>query len=126
MADELVAFIEARLAEAEQTAGAVHMDDCSAVARYIDGDDRLAPCGPCDCGFPARMLREVEAKRRILALHPLTTYTDEEPGYSQTLNDHLCPGRQTPCTTLRLLALPYDQHADYRADWGPSAGESGG
>lgn len=68
---------------------------------------------------PARVLREVEAKRRIIELHPLVTYTDEEPGYRQILNDHTCPGRQAPCTTLRLLALPYADRPGYRQEWAP-------
>jgi hypothetical protein len=69
---------------------------------------------------PSRVLREVEAKRKIIKLHPLTTYTDEEPGYSQVLNDHVCPGDQTPCETLRLLALPYSDRPGFQENWRPA------
>lgn len=53
---------------------------------------------------PARALREVEAKRRILAL--VTVNADGEPiyvdGYAEAWMD-----------VLRLLALPYASHPDY-------------
>jgi hypothetical protein len=68
---------------------------------------------------PARVLRKVAAERRILDEHPTMVYTDGQPGYSQVLNDHVCPGDQTPCTTLRLLALPYADQPGYREEWRP-------
>jgi len=46
---------------------------------------------------PARVLREVEAKRAILALQD----ADHDSWF------------------LPLLALPYDDHPDYRSEWAP-------
>lgn len=71
---------------------------------------------------PARALAECAAKRAIVELHPVYTYTDEEPGYSQELNDHVCPmgqpeGGLGPCKTLRHLATVYADHDDYQTEW---------
>lgn len=59
---------------------------------------------------PARMLREVEAKRRII---------DEHDTRDWKVGDrvHDCQWEQWPCNTLRLLALPHADHADYRDEW---------
>lgn len=69
---------------------------------------------------PARILADIEAKRAMLALHD-----DLDSG------GHECPARDslgefftayvTPseCPTLRLLALPYADHPDYREEWRP-------
>ena len=65
---------------------------------------------------PARVLAEVEAKRRIVALH--------EPYSHGDLGD-LClecaggagEGADWPCRTLRILASVYASHKDYRDEW---------
>lgn len=54
---------------------------------------------------PARVLAECEAKRRIVARHD----RDDSTSFGQ------------PCQTLRLLALPYADHSDYRPEWHPDA-----
>ena len=81
---------------------------------------------------PARVLRDVEAKRRIVAEHasedghcrtctvedredaPMGTDWDTEP-------EAIWVRRPVayPCPTLRLLALPYADHPDYREEWRP-------
>ena len=67
---------------------------------------------------PATVLRTIQAHRKILDAHPLTVYTDEEPGYAQVLNDHLCPGTQTPCLTLRALVSIYrEAHPGFDPAW---------
>ncbi len=48
---------------------------------------------------PARTLQEIEAKRRMLKELDLTSQTQQ----------HL----------LKLLALPYADHPDYRQEWKP-------
>lgn len=60
---------------------------------------------------PARVLREVEAKREIIELHTAepNQQSDECPHDLQEL----------PCPTLRCLALPYADHPDYREEWRP-------
>ena len=63
---------------------------------------------------PARVLAEVEAKRRILAVH--RPYVPEP--------DQACLGCAggimfTSCPVVRLLALPYADHPDYCDEWRP-------
>lgn len=72
---------------------------------------------------PDRVLREVEAKRRLVDRHrPDREYPEwcaacrqPEPGWEYGIPEEF------PCTTLRLLALPYADHPDYRPDWAPTA-----
>ena len=60
---------------------------------------------------PARVLREVEAKRQIIAEHDV---------YARKLADRMdCQSLDFPCKTLRLLALPYADHPDYQPEWRP-------
>ncbi|HEX5541969.1 MAG TPA: DUF6221 family protein [Micromonospora sp.] len=64
---------------------------------------------------PARVLREIDAKRRIIAEHrqaqPRWCVACDVPGDYQ--------GREFGCTTLRLLALPYSDRPGYRPEWRP-------
>jgi hypothetical protein len=65
---------------------------------------------------PARVLRECEAKRRIVGAHP---YTDD--------GGHCCADPQgglgeemywnEPCPTLAALAAVYAEHPDYDESW---------
>ena len=89
---------------------------------------------------PARVLAEVEAKRRMLELH-----VPEPSGYingvyqmaSEPIGDPFCshcanlchsssgimcdnPDAPWPCPTVRILALPYADHPDYREQWRPT------
>jgi hypothetical protein len=62
------------------------------------------------------MLVWSDARRRIVALHLITTRPAGD--------DHvveLCSGcgHPEPCPTLRLLSLPYADHPDYREAWRP-------
>jgi len=76
---------------------------------------------------PARVLREVEAKRRAIGAH-----VADEKGHCRTCAhwgsdwvdgfkvDRLSyEGVRAPCLTLRLLALPYVDHPDYCEEWRP-------
>lgn len=68
---------------------------------------------------PARVLAECAAKRRIVELHrgQKALWDDDE----NPLEVVECPecGVLFPCPTLRLLALPYADHPDYREEWRP-------
>ena len=117
---DLVQFLRDRLAETE-----------AAVLRYRDGHE-----GPCinfkgqdpkhyseydSCALhleaaeatPYRDatfgLAEVEAKREQLKLH--SAEPGQHPDYCW-YDKH-----QLPCPSLRLLALPYADHAGYDASW---------
>lgn len=65
---------------------------------------------------PARVLRDVEAKRRILA-----AYADDDRlrfGDWETCSDS-CPV-QVLDEVVKLLALPYSDHPDYDPAWSPT------
>jgi hypothetical protein len=60
-------------------------------------------------GRSPRMLHEVEAKRAILALHPMGAESHHgEVGYICGLCE-----QRWPCATLRALAAVYSDHEDY-------------
>ncbi|WEO98994.1 DUF6221 family protein [Streptomyces sp. FXJ1.172] len=59
---------------------------------------------------PARVLRELEAKRALLGEH--RTWDD---GRCRTCRE----GSRSPCTTLRLLAVPFAGHPGYEDLWRP-------
>ncbi|MVO84166.1 hypothetical protein GPA10_05115 [Streptomyces sp. p1417] len=95
---------------------------CRAVARVsrIDGDsgeraavlDGRAAAEHIATWGPARVLREIDAKRRILAEHALN-------GWACTTCDNGEVEQVFPCPTLRLLALPYADRPGYREEWRP-------
>ena len=64
-------------------------------------------------GVAARVLREVAAKRAILAEHQ-----PQQMGYIEAQR---CPTCRTawPCIEGRALAAVYSDHPDYRQEWAP-------
>ena len=72
---------------------------------------------------PARVLAEIAAKRQILDEHfnvnegSCGTCVEGKWGYP-THGGSL--PQDYPCPTLRLLALPYADHPDYRDEWRPA------
>lgn len=76
---------------------------------------------------PARVLREIEAKRQLVKLHGAATLrAGGGAQYYATATvcrscepNHQFPELSWPCDTLRLLALPYADHPDYLAEWRP-------
>lgn len=156
----LVAFIVARLDEDEQTARAaaeegdgnawtvdvypdddhnwtyIHSESQRCVAKavepdYYGGKEIAAHIAAHD---PARVLREVEAKRAIVAANlPSHKYNGDDTWYSCDLLDDdgdvlaaedvrefglecTCGGAH-PNRTLRAIASVYADHPDYEAGW---------
>ena len=130
MTADLVAFLRARLDEDEHVARSVEDRGAPWDGQWVaDGDDAARTFnghvlfyghnGPLKAGLvehvtrhdPARVVREVEAKRRLL-------YQFEHRGNSVR-------AVVTPPTggvwddLLRLLALSYADHPDYRQEWRP-------
>jgi len=77
---------------------------------------------------PAFVLADVAAKRRLLAGHGPGRVVDESDGRWASDPDSWdppwtkCTGHEWaayPCELLRLLALPYAGHPDYRKEWKP-------
>lgn len=118
--DDLVRFLTACLDEDERIARAVEDRSAPWDGQWVaDGDNAVRTFnghvlfyghgGPLKPGLvehvarhdPARVLREIDAKRRILnTLH--------EEGGDRMFAD-----------IFRLLALPYADHPDYREEWAP-------
>lgn len=103
---ELVNFLRARLDADERVARAASAE--SWADEYGEfrsrGGDNFAHVLRHD---PARVLAEVEAKRRIVDL--CDTETPETGGLPLAIR------------TLRLLALPYADHPDYDEAWRPQS-----
>ncbi len=137
---DLVAFLRARLDEDEQIA---HAASDLGASWYVDGrTGEVAAVQPdpkpgdsavwvtCDSeGLsaaveeeqavhiarhdPARVLREVEAKRRIIAEYEAAAAdADPEDDADRALLSSLRG-------VLKALALPYAEHPEYRAEWRP-------
>lgn len=73
---------------------------------------------------PARVLRDVEAKRRLIdAILRYEAFIDGERGCchdAEAISRGVCPDiNPDRIEALRLLALPYAEHADYRQEWTP-------
>lgn len=137
--DDLIEFLRARLDEREAKARAAtrgpwlveHDEDKAIAVRSYDpslgaeayGEATVA-YDPNDYGDgdfahiaannPEFVLADVAATRELLSEHQ-----DTGIGLCGTcvdwLNDHL----KWPCRTVRLLALPYADHPQYRESWKP-------
>jgi hypothetical protein len=114
------------LRSAERYPSSIDIDLCHLV---LDGEE----IEPQDARHiarhdPARVLREVAAKRRILAGHgPGSTIDDSNGKWRDDPANWdapvtLCTGHEWvawPCETVRLLAAIWSDHPDYRAEWRP-------
>lgn len=83
------------------------------------------PNGQADIQFvsrfdPARVLAECDNKRRIIAMHKARGVQGVEVWTCRRCDHAPVPWDNYitwPCPTLRLLALPYSSHPDYRKEW---------
>jgi hypothetical protein len=129
--DDLVAFLRARLDEDEQVAratpypwpwaededevGHVWAEGLNLVVKdaYPENARHIARWDP------ARVLAEVEAKRRIL-----DEVVPEVDGMDERINGEwgigsIAEDDYASVPLLKLLALPYAAHPDYREEWRP-------
>ena len=117
MSDELVRFLQARFTEdaarQQDSFEQWHHRNCEAVP------DTLYPgreTGECDCGVPARVLAEVEAKRAILTALDAATTDSVGGAVGVDAQDGLVSGLHY---AARQLASVYASHPDYRDEWRP-------
>lgn len=76
-----IAFLRERLDEDEATAWAVHdVSKCDALLYEEDMAAAAAGTPDCDCGHPARALREVAIWRRLLLDYSIPPGTDAKYG----------------------------------------------
>lgn len=98
--DDLVTWLCAQIDEDERRAPELHRFGC----------DALVPDLTCDCDYPARVLREVEAKRKIFDGHQPVEHYGDKPRVCATCGDP--PGydyewQAWPCPTVLALAKVY-------------------
>lgn len=141
-ASDLAAFLDARFAEDEERATFVQREQAGQV--WTDPEPwRLSWQDEYDllCIEPSRALAEVESKRKLLDLifeHAarfdghLACCHDEEAlrvGFWPAMGDWdedkpvpaSCLGDQVALEGLRLLAMPYADHPDFKPEWRPDA-----
>jgi len=130
---DLAKFLEARIGEDEHWA---HMAEAgwppeNALAASEDPEHypfMATDITPSKATFirrhdPGRVLREVDAKRKILAEHHdeeswpghCAVCLSDRAGFAETWNPD-----ESPCQTLRLLAAVYRDHEDYDPAFKPS------
>lgn len=130
--DDLIEFLHARLDDDERIARAatdgpwtirfLGLHDLSTVVKgvellaQLDGSRAASNSVHMAVHNPARVLAEVDAKRRILEWH--IGQRDDKTPWGDPVVICYC-GYDLPCSTLRLLALPYADHPDYRDAWRP-------
>jgi hypothetical protein len=107
--DEIVMWLRAELDVDEANAYEVHDRDCPSV--LMTWTDWTTPkfVGRCDCGWPERVLAEVEAKRKLLDWLDDTWDRATDADFFGVDADH----------AYRLIALPYADRPGYREDWRP-------
>jgi hypothetical protein len=130
--DDLLAFVRAQMDEDERVALAARGDGCSrgdwlverpgfgAAIRTDDGDVVVYDEGaPSESQVehiarwdPARVLAEVEAKRRILGEHR-PVEADDVPGLAMCFVDN----EAMPCDHVRWLAQPHAGQPGWREEW---------
>lgn len=68
---------------------------------------------------PTRVLREVEARRRVVARHQLERRWDGDAICGRCSVPQAGAYQTWPCPDLRDLASAWSTHPDYRAEWAP-------
>ncbi|MFI2663254.1 DUF6221 family protein [Micromonospora carbonacea] len=112
--DNLITWLPAQLDDDERVARQLI---ASPGGFYIEAEtedtDLMAAGAHVHRWSPARALAEVEAKRRIIDLHPAAGLRSAPESCGS------CVSYPGPCDTLRLLALPYADRPGYREEWRP-------
>ncbi|WP_420031997.1 DUF6221 family protein [Streptomyces sp. cg28] len=124
--DDLVRWLGTQLDADTRQASSLHALECD-IHAYLQGDLESvkaamamfheAPGAVCDCGIPARVLRETDAKRRILARLGTTLTEAASP-------DHLVKGPARMALLVmepvaKDLAAAYADRPGYREEWRP-------
>lgn len=104
--NEIAEFLLARIGEDESIARAVRGSGVH--------DERPAVKEWLALANPERMMVWSDARRRIVALHQALPSLDR-PGSDECVE---CEHPE-PCPTMRLMALPFADHPDYREEWRP-------
>lgn len=117
--DELVEWLRAQLDEdAASTADphaerAWHARGCESVPDVLYPDRET---GACDCGVPARVLREIEADRKLVAEYVSAQETVDAIAHPDMYDVGRAQGLED---AVRRRASAYGQRPGYREDWRP-------
>jgi hypothetical protein len=127
---DLTAFLLARIGEDEESAreaatweDGMYFEPWQAHIPQAGYFNSEMPYGAVEFSA-ARVLAECEAKRRIVEEHR-ESYAGSKRCEVCAKDAHLEYGDvvvdwvRFPCPTMRLLALPYADHPDYRQEWTP-------
>jgi hypothetical protein len=138
---DIAAFILARLDEDEAAARGVQDNSAPWPGRWVVDDDHAVKTyngwtivyGDLPPGLaahmvrnsPARVLREVDAKRAIAALHKGEPSMHHEPPRPERYCaacgvDDGWYNVPWPCPTILAVAAIYGDHPDYQPEWKPS------
>lgn len=133
---DLIDFLRAQLDEDERDARAAYLPNFK---WYVeDRAVQLAPIQDCDCGAdawlpantkadayhisrhdPARVLREVEAKRETIRLYEDTLETIEMLKSHGQKSDAHAVAAESYLNVIRRDAAVYADHPDYNEAWRP-------
>ena len=119
---DLIVFLTARLDETEARALAAREDWDDESQQYEWNDLSEAVYAHARCLDPALVLREVEAKRKILADHERVMQDMPWERIPPSINCARCSPHPWPCPTVLALAAVYSDHPDY---WLAAAGKGG-
>lgn len=125
--DDLITWLRGQLDAREAGRHEIHDEECSSLPDAVMGRRE------CDCGEPAFVLADIEAKRRLLELHelevekiaqaPFDPMTGERRPDEFVVTCDVCGWASddpaSACHTLRLLALPFAAHPAYDESWKP-------
>jgi hypothetical protein len=127
--EDLIDWFKAALDDEERVAQAKRptyddVEDSATAEDLFNAQMHTHACGyrmgcfgeDCCCGSPARVLAEIDAKRRIIDEHPALAN-----GACDRCSDGMwSSGHQVhPCMTMRLLAQPYAHRPGFREEWRP-------
>ncbi|MBO1337269.1 DUF6221 family protein [Streptomyces sp. VRA16 Mangrove soil] len=119
--DDLTKWLGAQLDEDARAASSWHTLECD-IHAYLEGDAEsvkatmamfhAAPGAVCDCDVPARVLREVDAKRKIVNLMSGLLATADGGAEAGPYG-----GLGAAEDTLHLLALAYADRPGFNEEW---------
>ena len=128
----LTDFVLARLTETQAAVERGHLT-APALAGCPEWDNRTSVEVPP--AVACMLLVDLQAKRAIVEMHPvghreIGWLTDDGEEYAELpvcgrcvpKNAHYLRREDVPdreCRTVRMLALPYAGHPEYRAEWAP-------
>jgi hypothetical protein len=107
--NDLISWLRQQLDATEFDASDVHSIDCAIRNSYPDA--RI----DCDCGWPERVLRQVQAHRAILDRYADALARGDDPEYS--MPEAWTQAREYEDFVIPALVSIYSDRDDYKAEW---------